>query len=101
MKSPSYLNSSSAPPQHSLYLKRRKVLIGPGYKYQAVSFLPFQFFTYKDIFGTETNFSAMYKPDFMLKVLDLQQKIEALKTEGRFGKIRVTSRSWRLGLEWK
>ena len=28
----------------------------------------------------------MYKPDFMLKVLDLQQKVEALETEGRFGK---------------
>ena len=44
----------------------------------------FQFFTYKDAFETETNFSAIYKPDFMMKVLDLQQKIEALKTEGQF-----------------
>ena len=43
-----------------------------------------QFFTYKDAFETEANFSAMYKPDFMMKVLDLQQKIEALKTEGTF-----------------
>ena len=43
-----------------------------------------QFFTYEDAFETETNFSAIYKPDFMMKVLDLQQRIEALKTEGDF-----------------
>ena len=39
---------------------------------------------YEDAFETETNFSAIYKPDFMMKVLDLQEKIEALKTEGGF-----------------
>ena len=61
---------------------------GLGREHEASSFdilvYSLQFFTYEDAFETETNFSAIYKPDFMMKVLDLQQRIEALKTEGDF-----------------
>ncbi len=38
----------------------------------------FQFFTYPDLFEVDRNFSSLFKKDFMLRVLELQQRIEAL-----------------------
>ena len=70
----------------STYFGHKFCGLGPEHEASSFNLLVYslQFFTYEDAFETETNFSAIYKPDFMMKVLDLQQRIEALKTEGNF-----------------